>query len=115
MHQTTGRLIINKTNKQMHNETAKISYRNKGGRPKKEQDLQNKHIRLRLNQAQFDKLEDLESQTGLSRTQLFIARVMDDQQYIISKELLVQLANWVGNGADWQEHQSTGQTCEYHY
>lgn len=66
--------------------------RNKGGRPPKNEGQKIKQAHLRLTEDQHKALVELEDQFGLSRTDLFIKRVLENQDFIITKDVLVELA-----------------------
>lgn len=65
--------------------------KNKGGRP---MILVKKSCRaeLRLTEDELQKLLKIEADTGLKRSQLFIKRVLDNQDYLITKDVIQQLA-----------------------
>ena len=65
--------------------------RNKGGRHRKE-DKKSRRAELRLTEAEFEKLIHLEEETGVNRSSLFIKRVLENQDFIITKDVLVELA-----------------------
>jgi cation transport regulator ChaC len=65
--------------------------RNKGGRHKKEV-KKSRRAELRLTEAEFEKLIQLEEETGVNRSSLFIKRVLENQDFIITKDVLIQLA-----------------------
>jgi hypothetical protein len=66
--------------------------RNKGGRPPKNEGQKIKQAHLRLTEDQHKKLMELEDQIGLNRTDLFIKRVLENQDFIITTDVLIQLA-----------------------
>ncbi|MEN0053600.1 MAG: plasmid mobilization relaxosome protein MobC [Mucilaginibacter sp.] len=66
--------------------------RNKGGRPPKNQGQKIKQAHIRLTEDQHKQLLDLENQIGVNRTDLFIKRVLENQDYIVTQDVIVQLA-----------------------
>lgn len=70
--------------------------RNKGGRPVKHEGQKIKQAHLRLTEDQHKSLLEIEKNTGINRTELFIKRVLDDQKFLITKEVVVTLAELGG-------------------
>lgn len=66
--------------------------RNKGGRPPKNEGQKIKQAHLRLTEDQHNKLIELENQIGINRTDLFLKRVLENQDYIVTQEVIIQLA-----------------------
>ena len=75
--------------------------RNKGGRHRKE-GKKSRRAELRLTEAEFEKLIHLEEETGVNRSSLFIKRVLENQDFIITKMYLLSLPRlvlkWVRSG-----------------
>jgi len=67
--------------------------RNKGGRPpKKTEDKANQQIHIRLTLQEYNALGQLENDTGLTRTNLFRKRVLENQSFIVTKDVITQLS-----------------------
>lgn len=66
--------------------------RNKGGRPPKHEGQKIKQAHLRLTEDQHKKLIELEKQIGVNRTDLFVKRVLENQDYIVTQDVIIQLA-----------------------
>lgn len=66
--------------------------RNKGGRPPKNEGQKIKQAHLRLTEDQHKKLIELENQIGINRTDLFLKRVLENQDYIVTQDVIIQLA-----------------------
>jgi cation transport regulator ChaC len=65
--------------------------RNKGGRPEKEV-KKSCRVEVRLTEAELNKLKKLEDETGLTRSFLFIHRVLDNQNFIVTRDVIMELA-----------------------
>lgn len=70
--------------------------RNKGGRPVKHEGQKIKQAHLRLTEDQHKTLVKIEKNTGLNRTDLFIKRVLEDQSFLITKDVVVTLSDLGG-------------------
>jgi len=67
--------------------------RNKGGRPeKKPEDKATQQVHLRLTPKEYTALGQLENDTGLNRTTLFRKRVLENQSFIVTKDVINQLS-----------------------
>ncbi|RYX87854.1 plasmid mobilization relaxosome protein MobC [bacterium] len=67
--------------------------KNKGGRPEKNEGKKIKQAHLRLTEEQHEVLLKIERDTGINRTDLFIKRVLDDQSFVITKDVIIELSN----------------------
>ncbi|QJD98565.1 plasmid mobilization relaxosome protein MobC (plasmid) [Mucilaginibacter robiniae] len=70
--------------------------RNKGGRPVKHQGQKIKQAHLRLTEEQHKTLAKIEKETGINRTDLFIKRVLEDQSFLITKDVVITLSELGG-------------------
>nr|WP_181718654.1 plasmid mobilization relaxosome protein MobC [Pedobacter sp.]QJS06233.1 mobilization protein, MobC [Pedobacter sp.] len=67
--------------------------RNKGGRPQKHEGKKIKQAHLRLTEDQHSQLSKIEVKTGINRTDLFVKRVLENQEFIVTKDLFNQLSS----------------------
>jgi hypothetical protein len=67
--------------------------RNRGGRPEKHKGKKIKQAHVRLTEEQHLQLAKLEHETGLRRTELFIQRVLEGKDYLITKDVINQLSS----------------------
>ncbi len=66
--------------------------RNKGGAPKKEI-KKSKRVVVRLTENEQEKLILLEKETGIKRSNLFVLRVIENREFLITKDVIQQLSN----------------------
>lgn len=85
--------------------------RNKGGRPRKIEGGKNKQVHVRISEGQHLLLKKLEQQSGLTRSDLFVRRVLEDQHYLITADVLTTLQSLglelsrIGNNLNQIAHQ----------
>ena len=66
--------------------------RNKGGRPIKHEGQKIKQAHLRLTEDQHSILSKLEKETGINRTDLFVKRVLENQSFVITTDVICALS-----------------------
>jgi hypothetical protein len=66
--------------------------RNKGGRPVKHEGQKIKQAHLRLTEDQHIILSKLEKETGINRTDLFVKRVLENQSFVITTDVISALS-----------------------
>lgn len=65
--------------------------RNKGGRPEKET-KKSERVEVRLTVNELQKLIDIEKETGTNRSILFILRVIENRDFLITKDVIQELS-----------------------
>ncbi len=66
---------------------------NRGGRPRKETGKKDRRVVVYLTEEELAILVALEKETGLTRSILFIGRVLDEQDYFVTRDVIQQLAS----------------------
>ncbi|MVN22956.1 plasmid mobilization protein [Mucilaginibacter arboris] len=66
--------------------------RNKGGAPKKET-KKSERVVVRLTEKEKEKLILLEKETGIKRSNLFVLRVIENREFLITKDVIQELSN----------------------
>ena len=67
--------------------------RNKGGRPKKLDGHKCKRIEIRLTEQETVLLQQLEKETKISRSRLFVNRILNQQDFFVTADLIQVLAS----------------------
>ena len=67
--------------------------RNIGGRPKKSIDKRDKRIEIRLTEKEMLILQKLENETHISRSYLFVNRILHQQDFFVTTDVLKELAS----------------------
>ena len=67
--------------------------RNKGGRPKKLNGQKCKRIEIRLSDQELLILKELEKETKISRSRLFVNRILYQQDFFVTADLIQVLAS----------------------